>query len=420
MRSATRNVLRVGTNRTESFTLVSCFNVRGYALKPAVLVHREGGLKPDFMAGCGVLGAAMAKTESCMQSQQSMLAWLEWYAKETQAHPVTNRMLLKLDGHTSRDCAAVRERGRALGVEIFQLAGHVTSRQCEVDTHLAAPFKRCVSLKYSIECCRFPSRETFPLAEYVKLVLTAYTETATPARLSQSFNDNGFYCVGGPSLKQMLSRLPKKNAVTESQVAKEERDKACAAALTLLHARPRAGGEPDVLADAPPKKKSRKHNKPLFLTSLEYEAQLAAEAAAAEAEKAATAANKLAAKAAKVAERDGALEAKKAEAAAAKAARQAAREEAAAEKRAAAVARQAAREAKAAARAAPKPARVPASVQAPAAAAGKRARSSPLDHPTLGLAELGTITAGEMAARGAPDGGRRAAKKDYAQLARGR
>ena len=111
MRRGARNPLRVGTNRTEAFTLVSCVNAWGYALMPALLVHREGGLKPDFMAGCGELGAAMAKTESCMQNQESVLVWLDWFAKKTGAHPQTNVQLLKLDGHSSRDCAAVRERG---------------------------------------------------------------------------------------------------------------------------------------------------------------------------------------------------------------------------------------------------------------------------------------------------------------------
>jgi hypothetical protein len=62
----------------------------------------------------------------------------------------------------------------------------------------------------------------------------------------------------------------------------------------------------------------------------------------------------------------------------------------------------------------------PAGLQTPAAAAGACTRRSQLDHPTLGLAQLGGIAAGETAAHGTPDGGRRAVKKDYAQLARGR
>jgi len=419
VRKGCRNPVRAGTNRTEAFTLVSCFNVLGYSLTPAVLVHREKGLSRAFMAGCGELGAAMAKTESCMQTQESLLVWLDWFAKKTGAHPQTNVQLLKLDGHSSRDCAAMRERGRTLGVEIFQLPGHVTSRMCEVDTHLAAPFKRRVSLAYTLECCRCPSRETFPLAEYLALVLKAYHETATKERLSNAFNDTGFYCVGGPKLEKMLSRLPKKNAVTESQLAKEEREKAAAAALTLMHARPRAEGAPAVNADAPAPKKSRKHNKPLLLTAPEYEAQLAEEAAAAAAAAAAAKAEKLAAKAAKVAEREAALQAKKAAAEAVKAARQTERERVAAEKLAAALARQAAREAKAAARAAPKPARTPAGLQTQAAAAGERARRSPLDCPPLGLGEPGGAPAGAMAAGGTAGGGRRGAKRDYAAMNRG-
>jgi hypothetical protein len=412
--------LRVGTNRTEAFTVIACFNALGFSLTPGVLLHREGGLKPEFMAGCGVLGAAMAKTESCMQNQDSLLVWLKYFAEKTGAHPITNVQLLKLDGHASRDCAAVREAARTLGVEIFQLAGHVTSRMCEVDTHLAAPFKRKVSLKYTIECCRFPSRETFPIGDYVKLVLTAYSETATPARLSNAFSDTGFYGVGGPSLEKMLSRLPKKNAVTESQLAKEEREKACAAALTLLHARPRAVGAPAVDPDAPAPKKSRKHNLPLLLTAPEYSAQLTREAAAAAAAKAAKQAEKVAARAAKAAERDRALQAKNEAAAAVKAARLAEREKVAAEKLAAAAARQAEREAKAAARAAPKPATARAGPATTAAASRKRARASQLDPPALGLGEPSAAAAGGPAAGGAAAGARRTLKKDYAALAAGR
>lgn len=216
MRKGCRNALRVGTNRTEAFSLIACFNVLGHCLTPGLLVRREGGLEPEFMQGCGTLGAAMAKTESHLQNQESLLVWLDWFAKETKAHPETNVQLLKIDGHSSRDCSAVRERARALGVEMFQLVGHTTSRMCEVDTHLAAPFKRRVSFAYTLECCRHPSRETFPLGENVRLVLTAFHETATKDRLSNAFPDTGFYGVGGPSLEKMLSRLPKRNAVAES------------------------------------------------------------------------------------------------------------------------------------------------------------------------------------------------------------
>jgi hypothetical protein len=133
---------------------LACFNVLGHCLTPGLLVRREGGLKPEFMQGCGTLGAAMAKTESHLQNQESLLVWLDWFAKETKAHPATNVQLLKIDGHSSRYCSAVRERARALGVEMFKLVGHTTSRMCEVDTHLAAPFKRRVSFAYTLECCR--------------------------------------------------------------------------------------------------------------------------------------------------------------------------------------------------------------------------------------------------------------------------
>jgi hypothetical protein len=82
--------------------------------------------------------------------------------------------------------------------------------------------------------------------------------------------------------------------------------------------------------------------------------------------------------------------------------------------------RQPAREEKAAARAAPKPPTAPAALQAPAAAAGKRARVSPMPDSPLGLGEPSGVAAGAMAAGGAPAGGRRVAKKDYAALAKGR
>ena len=240
----------------------------------------------------------MAKGTSCMQTQDSLLSWLEAFAKVSGASR-EHSVLLKLDGHSSRDCAAVRGRAKELGVELWQLVSHTTSRQCEVDTHLAAPLKRAISKKYTEACSRAPSRKTFPLHEYVRLVVDAALEIHDKPYLSHAFVDTSFYdpALKGPNKAQMLSRLPKANATVESELARAAREEARAKALTLAHHRARPD-EPDgaIVATPPPPKKSRKHDKPLFLTGPEYMAECTAWAAspegivkAAKAEKAAAA-----------------------------------------------------------------------------------------------------------------------------------
>ena len=83
-----------------------------------------------------------------------------------------------------------------------------------------------------------------------------------------------------------------------------------------------------------------------------------------------------------------------------------------AEKRTAALARKAARESKAAARAAAPPATAPPGPWPLPAATRARARSSPLDHPRLGLDERIGVGDAAILAGGDAAGGRRAAKFD--------
>ena len=278
-----KGVQRVGSNRVEGFTYVVCFNVLGHMLPPFFLFHRENGVPGDVMRACGSKAYAMAKVKSCMMNQESFEIFVAAFAKHTGATR-DNKVLLKLDGHSSRDCDAVIKKARELGVEIWQLPGQVTSKACEVDTHFGRPFKLQLTIAYSRESNRNPGRAQLPLHVYVRMCIDAQDKVAASKAVCNAFRDTGFY---PPDKQQMLSRLPKKNATDEARASAEAREAARTLALTLAHRRPRAEVEQPEEDPASKPAKKRRHDKPIWLTGDEHAAEVAEWAAAPEGQAAA-------------------------------------------------------------------------------------------------------------------------------------
>jgi hypothetical protein len=335
VRKGTRRVPSLAPARLPSWSQCVVFNMEGELLESPVVI-KGTGVGADVAKACGDAPVTF-NPKSHMRTGDTWGELLRWFAKVTRADPVTNRQLLKTDGHKSRTAKQNRNEvlANALGIDLYQLDGHSTASRCEIDVSCGAVVKHEATAVRSRKWRAKPWVGNISVAEDIAFVRACTKKVLTLELLKKSWCATG-YSDGterGIDLAKALSWCPAENPVAEEPAAAdtgglsdEEGVALLADGLQLAHRRD-GGAAALPPAERPAKKRGRAHTSALFLTGAARLAEIAAEEAADEEAATAKAALKEAGAAARKAKK---------EEAAARSAAWAARKAAAAERRAAA------------------------------------------------------------------------------------
>ena len=278
-----KKVQSVGFCRTDEFTLIPMFNCEGKSTLCGVIM--SGNISAREMKAMEGWGYAYPKGPKGghMQDTASMHEFIKFMAKHLGATP-TNRHLIKLDGHKSRNSnegvESVIQYAYDLGIDLFQLASHTTSEMCEIDTHLNKPLKQAYGKLYRDLANHHPRQKTLPRVKVIELIREAHEMVASVHLLKKSWGDTGFMPI---NKEKLLARLPKVNicSAVETQVVDyeiiddDELDTLGRDARAIPSERTEAFGKMELPSiddkfDPCPSKGYKAHSKALFLSAIEY------------------------------------------------------------------------------------------------------------------------------------------------------